>query len=197
MKITQIQQHKRNKNMVHLYVDDVYKASVYIDEMLKSGLVIGKEVDEEALNEAIRNSRNYHLLNLCLGFIAHRSRSEKEIRDYIKKKIYTYKYDPHDIDADAIVEKLSKYHYVNDDSFAENWATARIKKGVGPYRLKLELAQKGIDKEKISEVVNNLDRESIENAKQMLSEKYLKKHKFKDDREKDWKLKQFLMSKGF
>lgn len=197
MKITQLKQGKKDRNRVHLHSEDKYLGTVYIDYVIANHIGENVEISKNDLNKIIKKSNRKKLFYLCIDFVMRRLRSEKEIREYIKKKYFTYKWDYSLKDTDRVVKKLSKYKYIDDEAFARLWASSRLRRGLGPSRLKIELYQKGIEKNLVENIIYELDSELIESQRQQVEEKYLKKHKFKNDYEKVWKVKQYLMSRGF
>src|SRR5882757_99837 len=87
-------------------------------------------------------------LENCYRYLAIRNRSEKEMRDYLLKK----KADPEIID--AIVEKLYKQKFLDDEAFARSWVRSRARfRPRGKRMLQMELQQKGINKELIQIVL--------------------------------------------
>ena len=59
--------------------------------------------------------------------------------------------------AEEALEKLRSLRYVNDETFAKNWARSRAQsRGYGPKRIELELKTKGIEPALIREVVGEL-----------------------------------------
>lgn len=197
MIITDIVQAKKDRERAHIYGDGKYVGTLYLDQILDYHLKINDEITPDEFGKILSDSINKKLFNLCLNFISRRQRSEKEIVDYINKKIYTYKYEKDAVDINQIIDKLKYYNYINDQSFAKLWMDSRIKKGIGPRRIRLELAQKGVEKEIINEVIPEINEEDKDIAIEKLTKKYLRKHIFKNESEKKWKLKQYLMSKGF
>lgn len=87
-------------------------------------------------------------LENCYRYLTIRNRSEKEIRDYLAKK----KADPDIID--AIVAKLYEQKFLNDEAFARSWVRSRAMfRPRGKRMLQIELAQKGIAKDIIQQVL--------------------------------------------
>lgn len=87
-------------------------------------------------------------LENCYRYLTIRNRSEKEIRDYLAKK----KADPDIID--AIVKKLYEQKFLNDEAFARGWVRSRAMfRPRGKRMLQIELQQKGISKDIISQVL--------------------------------------------
>lgn len=85
-----------------------------------------------------------------------RDRSEKEIRDRLLKKKY-----PNSI-IDQIIAHLKSLSYIDDKKFTRAWVSFRLKAPFGLKRIILELRQKGIDEEIISETLTDLRKANIE-----------------------------------
>jgi regulatory protein len=197
MKITAIKQAVKDKNRAHIYVDDEYLFTLYIDFIIENGLKIGLEISEDDVEKLKSEDAVKKLYNKSLSFIARRQRSEKEIRDYLAKKLYTHKLKPEDVDLEPIIDKLKSYKFIDDEEFAKLWINSRIKKGVGPKKLFLELLQKGVNKEIINPLLDEIDQENSDEAKEKLIAKYTKNKIFKSESEKKWKVGGYLRSKGF
>jgi len=73
------------------------------------------------------------------------------------------------------VEKLRHLNYVNDETFAQNWARSRAhSRGYGPNRIEQELRAKGIAPTLLREVVNELfsDMHEAEYAERLLAKRF-------------------------
>jgi regulatory protein len=197
MVLTNLALAQKNKDRVHLYFNDEYRGTVYIDFIIKYNIKIGDDINQEILDEIFSLSNNKLLFSLSVGYIFKRLRSEKEIREYISRKIITYKMNPFLVNIDSIVSKLYEYKYLNEELFAKSWAKSRLQKGFGPTRIQMELQQKGIEKNLSDNTLYNLSEEDKLNEVNRLTEKFLKKRTFANEREKEWKLSQFLRSRGF
>ncbi len=83
------------------------------------------------------------LLFWAYRYLGYRSRTEKEMRSYLAKKIQTYGFSPEK--EEEIVTLLKNDDYLNDLSFIEEFIRARsTSKPKGEYALRQELLQKGI-----------------------------------------------------
>lgn len=131
------------------------------------------------------------LLQKVYRLLSIRDRSEKEIRDYLQRKKAQ--------NPDEIVEKLIEQGYINDERFAREWVGARRRsKQKGVKALRLELWQKGINKEIIEEVVSSqLSAISEEQVAEKALEKKIKIWKNLDQVEFRKKAIDFLMRRGF
>ena len=79
--------------------------------------------------------------------LARREHSRAELRAKLIKK---------DVDADeaeATVARLAEQGLVSDERFAEAFVAARVRKGQGPVRLRLELEQRGVSDSLIEQVL--------------------------------------------
>lgn len=97
-----------------------------------------------------------------------RPRTKKEIEDKLAGKNY-----PAEI-IRQIVQMLENYNLVNDEEFAELWIRDRCKvRSYGRWRIKHELALKGIDRALIDEQVNRLisDEEEFEMARRLVEKR--------------------------
>ena len=74
-----------------------------------------------------------------------------------------------------MIEKLRTLNYVNDESFARNWALSRAQShGYGPRRIEQELRNKGIVQSVIREVIREtLDQcDETTQAKRLLAKQF-------------------------
>lgn len=133
-------------------------------------------------------------LNSALHFLSFRNRSEKEIRDYLKKKNA-----PSEI-TEKIITYCKNYNFLNDEKFAKDWVRSR-----STYRLKskmiikMELRKKGIDPDIIEKALKPQDDEELDDNQQIkkLLEKRLSRYKGLPRDKLYQKLGGFLARRGF
>ncbi|MBI2621917.1 MAG: RecX family transcriptional regulator [Candidatus Levybacteria bacterium] len=132
--------------------------------------------------------------NLSLRFLSYRPRSEKEIKDYLKKK----KIDEN-IQA-QIIEKLKSYNFINDEDFVKFWIEQRTKFKHKPIRvIEFELRQKGINRDLINEVLLSFEQTKtvdLESARRLAAKK-LDFYRGLDSQKRREKVMSFLLRKGF
>lgn len=90
----------------------------------------------EEKSDLFNKARQYAFLLLKF-----RPRSAKEISQRLKKKNFQYQ------TIKEVVSYLEEKGFINDREFARAWLEARIKRGFGFKRIRIELNQKGIDKQ--------------------------------------------------
>lgn len=135
------------------------------------------------------------LLNKAYFFLKFRPRSEKEIRDYLYKKIKSTHWSRDD--AEKVIEELIKKDLIDDNKFIDWFVRNRTTlKPKGQRVLVRELKQKGIADELIEKyfLENNLDEEKL--ALQILTRRW-ERYKNLDSKKRFEKAARFLMSRGF
>lgn len=108
-------------------------------------------------------------LKRALKFLAYRPRSETEVRAKLTQLGFPNKV------IEATVRKLLSLNFVNDETFARNWALGRVEgRGYGPLRIERELRQKGIAKSLINEVLKETSgrEEGKERARTLLEKRF-------------------------
>ena len=132
------------------------------------------------------------LYQKALFFLSFRPRSEKEIRDYLKKK----KSDEQS--TEKIIQRLKESKFINDKDFA-NWFIEQrtIIKPKAQRIIKIELKRKGIDNDLIEQLLIETPSTDLAKAKK-LAEKRIQRYSKEIDRKKVFeKMARYLASKGF
>ncbi len=131
-------------------------------------------------------------------YLGVRLRSEKELRDYLTRKLKRYDIEPEDAQ-DLISKKLEalrKYDLINDLHFAKVYVDEKTRfKQRGEYRIKLELRKKGIADSVIAEALEFREESDDDILPRLLMFKY-KNVDWKDPKAKQ-RAMQGLMRRGF
>lgn len=133
------------------------------------------------------------LYNNALKFLSFRSRSEKEVFDYLHKKE-----DAVEI-ITQVIAKLKEQKFINDFEFAKQWVESRMRfRPKSQKMLGFELKQKGINQDILDTVIND-ERLMINDLEQAsnLVEKKIEKYKGLPRQEVFQKLGGFLARRGF
>jgi len=118
---------------------------------------------------AKRDGSKEEALKRALKFLGYRSRSEAEIRTKLTHCGFTNK------TTETTLEKLRSLNLVNDEAFARDWASGRVRsRGYGPLRVDMELRRKGIPRPLIGTILKETFREeeSKERAKTLLEKRF-------------------------
>ncbi|MBR3169560.1 regulatory protein RecX [Candidatus Saccharibacteria bacterium] len=188
-KITNLKQGVKDSNRVNVYVNSEFAFSLDISQVVNLGVKVGLEISEDELVEFRRASEFGKLYQRALEWVLARPHSEKECRDYLRRKIFEKKLDKNHID--IIIDKLKTKKYLDDVRFAEWYIENRFaKKGVSVKRLKMELLKKGVSKDITEQVLENSDRNDRGELEKMILKK---RSKYREDE----KLIAYLVRQGF
>ena len=186
-KITAITTQKKDTTRCNIEVDGRFLCGMKLETVVKNRLKVGAEVTAEELAAMQLESEKQTALEKALGHITASMKTEREIRDFLKKKGYL------DEVADYVVEKMKAYSYLDDEAYAKSYAE-NVAQKKGSRRIALELRRKGLADGAIEEAVASIGDET-ESAKRVL-EKYLR-GKDLSDRKTVQKAYAHLISKGY
>lgn len=189
LQITRIKAQK-NKKRVNIYLDGKFAFGLDADNFLKAALKVGQKLTEKQIDDLVFKNEFQKLLDRTLRLISRRPRSEREIRDYLKRK----KSLPRLIE--AVVKKLKQLRQIDDSAFALWWVEQRSTfRPRGKFGLTMELRQKGIDRVTIKKVVEEKVDE-LPLAKKVAQKKF-KAYKNLPREERYQKMSAFLARRGF
>ena len=188
-KITDLKSGVRNPERVNVYVNNKFAFSLDVSQVVDLKVKIGKIISFDEFEELRRASEFGKLYQRTLEWVLSRPHSERETRDYLRRKIFERKLDEKYVG--IVIEKLRVKKYLDDCRFAEWYAENRFsKKGISMKRLKMELLKKGISKDIIEETLENTDRNDENEILKMIAKKRAKY-------QNDDKLIQYLCRQGF
>lgn len=202
-KITSVESQKKNQKRFNIFLDGVFAFGADEDLVVNYRLVPGKVIEQKDLEKLLFEAEVGKLMERMYGLFSVRMRSEKEVRDYLKnlsfKRKLKEKEEISDLVINLLVERLRQKGMVNDKEFAKAWVEGRRRsKQKGIRALKMELYQKGIEREIVEEALREKGEEESEEelAKQAL-EKKMKSWKNLSQLEFKKKATEFLLRKGF
>lgn len=192
MQVTKITPQKFRKNLFNIYLDKKFAFALNGDELFKSHLKLGSQISSEDAQKFIKIKKEIDLTDSLYRFISFRPRSEKEVRDYFKKK----KVEPSEIE--KLIEKAKSLNLLNDLDFAKWWLEQRQTfRPKGPRLLKVELKQKGISDEIINNVLSQQNSQTEFQTALALAKKKQPHYKNLPILEQKQKLLGFLLRRGF
>lgn len=213
--ITAIQPQVKNPQRYNIFLDDKFAFGIDEDTLIQLSIKKGQEVDEKQLAKFLQKSEQGKLYQKVLRFLELRLRSEKEVKDYLWRKINVGKprrfledrpeAQTTDEQIQPVLDRLKQHNYLNDLEFARWWIEQRSlsSKPRGDRLIRLELRQKGISEEVIKEVLEAAKVESAnqdgedETPLQKLIKKQWLKYKSLPLFEAKNKLIRYLLSRGF
>ena len=184
MKITKVTPAAKTPGRYNIFVDGKYSFSLDELQLVQSGIHSGLDIDEDKLSQ-FQNESNFGKNYIrAVDLISRRLRSEKEIRDYAKRKQWTVD------NTDRVVERLKQRGYLNDRVFAE--AFVRSRQNATKYskrRIEQDLRKKGVSSAIIKEVLHDEvnDLEALKKLVAKRAQRY----------DNPAKLKAYLLRAGF
>lgn len=190
--ITKIEEGKRNKERVNIYIDNEYAFSVNKEILYKENLKVDDNVNIEDLREIVKKDNYIKCKNSALRIVERSYKSEKELKDKLLLKGY---------DKDSIektMEFLKEYNFLSDNNYTKMYVKDKSK-FQGKNKIKFDLYRKGIDEEIIQEELSSIDEEDErEVAYNLVLKKYNVIAKRESDKYKlSQKLYRYIVSKGY
>lgn len=142
------------------------------------------------------------LLDRAMRVLGMRDHSREELKRKLQQSVqrtaYMQQKTPETIteeQMEKVLDWCQENGWLNDERFTERFIQSRSRKGYGPQRIRMELTQKGIDRDAIDVAMEETNIDWAECAAQ------LAERKFGLPLPKEWKEKakvqRFLQSKGF
>ena len=172
---------------MNIYLDGEYAFGVA--RITAAWLKNGDELSDEKISKLLAEDAREWAYQQALLYLSYRARSEKEIRQNLRK---------HEMPEEVIeetIERLRKAGLANDNEFAQAWVENRSTFRPRSRRaLAMELRQKGLDDETVHSAVSGVDEEALayEAAQKRLGR--LKSLEWNEFRKK---LSEFLARRGF
>jgi regulatory protein len=189
--ITSIEPQKRRTGRFNVFVDGVFSFALSEDLVAREKIKIGQKITQEQIEKLIQEYEIGKILEKVFKFLSFRQRSRKEILDYLKKKKLGEK------EIELVVKKLEKLGFINDEEFARFFIQSRIKgRPKGKRLLAQELRQKGVEKEIIEKILEEVELPEIELAAKAI-EKKLKNFLKLRPQDARVKIANFLARRGF
>lgn len=202
MKVTKLSSQKKDSSRVNIYIDEEFFCGISLDSVAKFNLYVGAELDETELGKILKNELLNRFFQRAMSYISRSVKTEFQLRRYLKdlsikkKNVWYSEIEKDELERifNEVISKLTKYGYIDDGVFAEQFILSRIKnKPRGKMVLISELISKGVNKDIATEKVDEL----VEDEYDMLRKIYEKKFGSEKISLRDRKKIDFLMRKGF
>lgn len=182
---------QKNQKRVNIFLDDKFSFGLDLENFMKLHLKVEQELNEEQIKEIIKKAEFQKTLDNLLKFATLRPRSEKEIKDYLKRKKV------HESLHTELFSRLNRLDLVDDFKFAKWWVNQRVEfKRKSIKDISFELKQKGIDSQTIKNILDDSGIDEVKIIKEILEKKKYKWERC-DSETKKQKITQYLLGKGF
>lgn len=160
---------KKRKMMSAVYIDGEYFMHLDTQTLILKGVKIGDEISQSDLDSLVKESQERRAREKALYLIEYRDHSKKELIDKIKRT-------SSEEAANKAADKMEELGLVNDEEFAKRYARELLyRKHFSKDRATYQLQLKGIDKDKIEEILNEIEIDPVDQICSIIKNKYLRK----------------------
>lgn len=178
---------QKNKKRVNVFVDNSFFCGISRETMVKNGIKVGLEIDENKLKNIIFESEVRRAQDYCLTLVASKPYSHFEIKQKLSNKGFD------DLVIIGVIKKLDEYNLIDDALLAK--AVVESSKYDGRRKIEQKLIKKGLSKTEIESAENMLTNEGESSKIDVISAKYMKnKEKTLQNLQK---LYRHLLARGF
>ena len=175
---------------IHLSLDGEYIATVNADYWFTCGIKSGSEVSPEQLEELLAESARRKMMNKALALLSMRDYSRRELSDKLVTKAWEKK-EQKDMDlgslkqqASDICDRLEELGLLNEERFARSYVDELIRrKHLSKSGLKTALIQKGVQRDIIETVLEEVEVDPVEQVRELLATKF-KTRDLSDEKQK-------------
>jgi regulatory protein len=140
---------KKDEKNVTITFENGERLYLAYDVFLKNGLKKNDEFSESRFSFLVEENQLFHLKQKAFRYLGRRLHSSYELKLKLKRKGYKQEL------IEQVIEELINGNYVNDYEFASLFADENIgNKLWGRKKLEAELFKKGIDRNIISQIIN-------------------------------------------
>jgi regulatory protein len=189
--ITKVTPTQRDPERISIFIDGQFVFALPDIIVATRGLKRGVELSLEQVRELAGIAEGEKATAAALTFVSYRPRSEREVRDRLRRKAY----EPAAID--YAIEKMRGWRYLDDTAFAEFWVENRAEHAPrGKRALQSELRAKGVEREVVERVLEETELDEYSGALEIAG-KRLRSLSSYDKETQRRRLSAFLARRGY
>lgn len=127
----------------------------------------------------------------AMSYLAARPLSELELLAKLRRAGFP------DHECDAAIAECVKHNYLNDEQLTVDCVETLHQRNIGARQIKSKLLRRGLDEEKIADLLDNSEEEETDAARRAMETKLRLLSRESDPRKKREKLFRFMISRGF
>lgn len=160
---------KKNANQYTITLSDNTSLSFYDDTIIYYNLLGKKEIEEKLLKEIVEYNQNFEAYYKALKQITVKLRTEKEIKDKLKKENYSNE------NIEFALDKLKNQGYINNDLYLRSYIADQINLSLkGPKKIEQDLKKIGFSETDIDNYLNSYDESVWKERIEKIIEKKIK-----------------------
>ena len=190
--ITKIEVQKNNDQRCSIFVDGQFLLGIEAELVYEFNLEKGQVLTEDTLNCLLDQEELLNAKQDAFNLLSYRQRSTQELKERLLRKDYGIEI------VNQVINILNRLEYLDDEEFAISWIKDRITKGYGPYRIRQQLKEKGVNVNIIEQGLSEEYSSQLEyNLASDLAAKKRSRYSDEDYHEQRYKLSKVLERKGF
>ncbi|CAN5893321.1 RecX family transcriptional regulator [soil metagenome] len=189
--ITSVETQHRKADRVSVFIDGEFAFGARAETLANFGLSTGDQVSQRQKAAILQADDRAAAYEAAVSVLTRRPRSEREVRDRLRRKGYD------EFTIDHVIERLRERHYLDDDAFARIWVENRTSfRPRGEMALRQELRAKGIDREIVEKTLAGAEIDDLGMAIG-LAQRQSRSMEHLDDAARQRRLMGFLQRRGF
>jgi regulatory protein len=193
MLVTNIVKKDSKKSIIYINYEKVFE--LYNVEIKKFSIKINEKLSESSYREIINDILPKRCMERALYLLQSSDKTEADLKNKLKQNTY-----PEEIITN-VIDKLKEYGYIDDYRYSFNYVRYNIK-SKSRSKINYDLMAKGVSKDIVSRVFDNLDKEECDvvTLQKRIVQREFEKRKFDfeaDDKKLLEKILTSLMRKGF
>ncbi len=192
--VTKLEVQKNNPDRVSVFIDGEFAFGVHQDLVLTHRLSAGRTLTPDEQQAIIEDDRVAKAKSRALDYLAHKPRTETEVRRKLRQKEYSEPV------IESVVKRLHELGYLDDAQYAEQYVERRFaSKGYGPVRIRQELRKRGIDRHLAETAVDDFfeDESTLVAAREKAEKRWPRIAREDDPRKRRDKLYRYLKRRGY
>ncbi len=156
------------RGRARVFVDGEFWSEIDAYVAAERGLKEGVTLSHEELDEARIAGERALAMSRALNFLGYRARSEKEVRDRLRRYGYGEEM------VESVVGRLKKLGYVDDEDFARFLVREKVRRRYGSRMVLAELRRSGVAPELARDVVDEefAGKSEVEEARSVAARRY-------------------------
>lgn len=173
---------------IHLLLDDEYRITTDAEYWTLHGLPDGTDLTEEAWQALVREIEQNKALNKCYDLLSRRDHSKKELETKLLRTVSAE-------NARYAVEQMEEKGYLDDEKYARKLCDYLLHtKNLSRRHLTAEMAKRGLSREVICQVLEEVEIDPVEQILTLLQTKFAAKLQAENGKQK---VTAALLRKGF
>lgn len=188
-----IKSYKKGKNNQYkIFLENNSELTLYDEIILKYNLLLKKELTKKEVVEIIKENQHLSCYFTALSYLNYKSRSKKEIREYLKKKNYSSQ------DIENAIKLLEEKKLINESEYLKLYIRDQVHlTNNGPKKITRKLIDLGFLEEEIQEELFKISKEVWKEKLEKIITKKIKANKKDSVNKAKDKIVIYCLNEGF